>query len=222
LDTCGIPGIVLNPINDNSSKLDSGDKSDNCDAEFPSEVGREFAPIQTAYLQQLKASHRARAREAMRWRPRFLKALRMSCNWTDSLKAAHVSYNTVKLHERNDPEFAAQLKEAKEEGAELLHSVCWKSAMEGNVEPVFFQGQIVGYIRKYDSRMQIELLRAHMPHLFKTPGSHAPVISGDNNNNKGMIMTAERQDELIRLRREALEAMRPKQIEERPTGRSAR
>lgn len=57
--------------------------------------------------------------------------------------------------------------------------------------------------------MQIELLRAHMHHLFKTPGSHAPVISGDNNNNKGMIMTPERQDELIRLRREALEAMNP-------------
>ena len=135
----------------------------------------------------------------------------MSFNWTDALKAARVCFNTVRAHERSDPEFAAQLKEAEQEGAELLHAVCWKSAMEGNVEPVYFQGQIVGHIRKYDSRMQIELLRAHMPHLFKTPGSHAPVISGDNNN-KGMIMTAERQDELIRLRREQLEAMRPKEL----------
>ena len=133
----------------------------------------------------------------------------MSFNWTDALKAARVCFNTVRAHERSDPEFAAQLKDAEREGAELLHSVCWKSAIEGNVEPVYFQGQIVGHIRKYDSRMQIELLRAHMPHLFKTLGSHAPVISGDNNN-KGMIMTAERQDELIRLRREQLEAMRPK------------
>jgi hypothetical protein len=171
-----------------------------------------FTPVETAYLKQLKVTHRARARAAMRWRPRFLKALRMSCNWTDSLKAAHVSYNTVKLHERNDPDFAAQLKEAEEEGAQLLHGVCFKAALEGNLEPVYWQGKIVGHIRKYDSRMQIELLRAHMPHLFKTLGSHAPVISGDNNNNKGMIMTAERQDELIRLRREALEAMDPKQL----------
>jgi hypothetical protein len=165
---------------------------------------------ETAYLKQLKVTHRARARAAMRWRPRFLKALRMSCNWTDSLKAAHVSYNTVKLHERNDPEFAAQLKDAEQEGAELLHSVCWKSAIEGNVEPVFFQGQIVGYIRKYDSRMQIELLRAHMPHLFKTPGSHAPVISGDNN--KGRICDAAEREKLIAARREALEAMKPKPV----------
>ena len=171
---------------------------------------------ETAYLKQLKATHRARARAAMRWRPRFLKTLAMSFNWTDALKAAHVCYNTVRAHERNDPEFAAQLREAEQEGAELLHSVCWKSAMEGNVEPVYFQGQIVGHIRKYDSRMQIELLRAHMPHLFKTPGSHAPVISGDNN--KGMIMTPERQDELIRLRREALEAMNPPKEVKAPNG----
>jgi hypothetical protein len=168
-------------------------------------------PIETSYLKQLKVTHRARARAAMRWRPRFLKALAMACSLTDALKAARVSYNTVRAHERSDPEFAAQLREAEEEGAQLLHAVCWKSAIEGNVEPVYFQGQIVGHIRKYDSRMQIELLRAHMPHLFKTPGSHAPVISGDNNN-KGMIMTPERQDELIRLRREQLEAMKPKQI----------
>lgn len=172
---------------------------------------------ETAYLKQLQATHRARARAAMSWRPRFLKALAMSFNWTDALKAAHVCFNTVRAHERNDPDFAAQLKAAEQEGVEMLHAVCWKSAIEGNVEPVYWQGEIVGQIRKYDTRMRIELLRAHMPNLFKTPGSHAPVISGDNNN-KGMIMTAERQDELIRLRREALEAMNPKQIEGRPNG----
>ena len=175
---------------------------------------------ETPYLQQLKATHRARARAATRWRPRFLKALRMSCNWTDSLKAAHVSYNTVKLHERNDPDFAAQLKEAEEEGAQLLHGVCFKAALEGNLEPVYWQGKIVGHIRKYDSRMQIELLRAHMPHLFKTPGSRAPVISGDSNN-KGMIMDEETLTQIQAARQEALEAMKPKEIREAPNGASA-
>jgi hypothetical protein len=171
----------------------------------------------SSYLQKLKATHRARARAAMRWRPRFLKTLAMSFNWTDALRAAHVCFNTVRAHERNDPEFAAQLKAAEQEGAELLHSVCLKSAIEGNVEPVFFQGQIVGYIRKYDSRMQIELLRAHMPNLFKTTGSHAVVpISGDNN--KGIVCDAEERAKLVALRREALEAMNPKQIEGRPNG----
>jgi hypothetical protein len=163
---------------------------------------------ETAYLKQLKATHRARARAAIRWRPRFLKALAMSFNWTDALKAAHVCYNTVRAHERNDPEFAAQLKEAEEEGVQLLHAVCWKAAIEGNVEPIYWQGQIVGEVRRYDSRLQIEMLRAHMPDKFKTPGSHAPMISGNNNKTPIVIGPAER-DELVRLRREALEAMKP-------------
>jgi hypothetical protein len=215
----------MNPGSDSDRQLDEDDREltrsgEGIGTERPVSPEEILPGGETPYLQQLKVTHRARARAAMRWRPRFLKALRMSCNWTDSLKAAHVSYNTVKLHERSDPEFAAQLREAEEEGAQLLHAVCWKLAIEGNVEPVFFQGQIVGHIRKYDSRMQIELLRAYMPHLFKTPGSHAPVISGDDNN-KGMIMTPERQDELIRLRREALDAMKPKEIREAPNGASA-
>jgi hypothetical protein len=49
----------------------------------------------------------------------------------------------VRAHERSDPEFAAQLKEAEEEGAQLLHAVCWKAAIEGNVEPIHWLGQIV-------------------------------------------------------------------------------
>jgi hypothetical protein len=43
-------------------------------------------------------------------------------------------------------------KEREEEGAQLLHAVCWKAAIEGNVEPIYWQGQIVGEVRRYDSQ----------------------------------------------------------------------
>src|SRR5437868_39651 len=85
-------------------------------------------------------------------------------------KSARVSYNTFQLHRRNDPEFAAQIREAEAQGAELLHYACFQRAVEGNLEPVYFQGQVVGHIRKFDTRLQIEFLRARMPELFKTPG----------------------------------------------------
>jgi hypothetical protein len=45
--------------------------------------------------------------------------------------------------------------------------------VERNLEPVYFQGLVVGHIRKFDSRLQIELLRAHLPDLFKTPGKQS-------------------------------------------------
>ena len=127
----------------------------------------------------------------------------MSCNWIDSLKAAHVSYNTAKLHQRNDPEFAAQLKEAEEEGAQLLHDVCFKEALEGRLEPVYWQGQIVGHVRKIDNRLRIELLRAHMPNVFKTPGSKIAISAGNAQNNT-FICGPEEQEKLIALRQEAL------------------
>jgi hypothetical protein len=49
-----------------------------------------------------------------------------------------------------------------------------------------------------------------MPTKFKTPGTGQPLVSGDSN--QVMIMTPQRQDELIALRREALEAMAPKAL----------
>jgi hypothetical protein len=87
-----------------------------------------------------------------------------------------------------------------------------RRAIEGDCEPIFWQGIQVGHVKKFDGRLQIEMLRAHLPAKFKTPGSQAPWVAGDNN--KVMIMTAERQDELIRLRREQLEAMRPKMVKD--------
>jgi hypothetical protein len=115
----------------------------------------------------------------------------------------------VRSHERHDPDFAAQLKEAEEEGAQLLHDVCFKAALEGNLEPIFFQGQVVGHVRKYDSRLQIEMLRAHMPKLFKTPGSKAEINTGNQEQNMFICGPQER-EELIALRREALERIAAK------------
>jgi hypothetical protein len=160
-------------------------------------------PIETPYLKQLKVTHRARARDAMHWRPRFLKALALSCSFTEALRAAGVCYNTVRAHERNDPEFASQLKAAEEEGAQLLHDICFKAALEGEVEPVYWQGQMVGQIRKYDNRLRIEMLRAHMPKVFKTPGSKVAINSGQVSNNT-LVMTPEDQQELIASRQRAL------------------
>lgn len=69
----------------------------------------------------------------MQWRPRFLKALAMSCDFTLALKPAKVSYNTVRAHERSDAQFPTQLKDAEEEGAELFHDVTFKAALEGEL-----------------------------------------------------------------------------------------
>ncbi len=52
------------------------------------------------------------------------------------------------------------------------------------------------------------MLRAHMPQRFKTPGTGAPLVAGNNNN--VLICDAATRAELVRLRQEALDAMEPK------------
>jgi hypothetical protein len=163
-----------------------------------------LSAIETLYLKQLKVTHRARARTAMRWRPRLLKALAMSCELTLALKVARVCYNTVRSHERNDPDFAAQLKEAEEEGAELLHDVTFKAALEGELEHVYWKGQVVGHVRKIDNRLRIEMLRAHMPKKFTAPGTKIAINAGSGNQINGNVLTIEDQDEMIQARQRAL------------------
>ena len=165
--------------------------------------------LDTAYLQQLKVTHRARACAAVRWRRRFLQALRTSCSVMFAVKAAKVSYNTVRAHQASDPEFAGQVREAEEEGAQLLHDAAWKAAVEGEIEPLYWNGEIVGHVRKFDSRLRIEMLRAHLPHRFKTPGQASVSINAPGAN--VLVIGPEEQAELASNRRRYLESIRAKE-----------
>jgi hypothetical protein len=88
------------------------------------------------------------------------------------LAARHtrVSCQTAYYHRKHDPEFAKQWDEAREYGIEMLHARAFQRALEGDLEPVYYMGVVVDYVRKFDSRLQIEMLRAHRPDKFKTAG----------------------------------------------------
>jgi hypothetical protein len=151
--------------------------------------------------------NRARARYALSWRPRFLAILALSKAPLMAARAAGVAINTVRKHRAADPDFELQYEEAEEHALQLLHDVTMKSAIEGECEPVYWQGIQVGHIKKYDNRLRIEMLRAHMPAKFKTPGSKMAIATGDNSQNM-FICTPEVQAELIAARRATLERIR--------------
>jgi hypothetical protein len=167
--------------------------------------------LPTAWLYKHGARYRARARYAMTWRPRFLAVLALSRSQILACRAAKVSRPTVDNHRKNDPDFEAQCLAAEEHAVELLHDVAFRRALEGDTEPIFWQGIQVGHVRKFDGRLQVEMLRAHMSKKFKTPGSGQPLIAGDNN--QVLVMDADTIRKIQAARREALEAMNPpKQI----------
>jgi len=60
----------------------------------------------------------------------------------------------------------AQVIAAQEHAIELLHDVTMKNAIEGECEPVFWQGIPVGHIKRVDNRLRVELPRTYMPKTF--------------------------------------------------------
>jgi hypothetical protein len=138
----------------------------------------------------------------------FLACVALSHSVILGGKAAGVSPHTVIDHRQADPEFDAQVLAAQDHCIELLHAVAMRRVIEGDCEPVFWQGIEVGHVRKFDGRLQLEMLRAHMPNKFKTPGAKGALVGGDVTN-LNMICTPEMLAMIQAARQETLAAMKP-------------
>jgi hypothetical protein len=146
---------------------------------------------------------RLRVRAMMATRARFLTFLAVLGSRYAACRKAKVSHQDINYHLDNDPDFAAQAEIAKAYFTDLLHTRAMQRAIEGDCEPVYWQGIEVGHVRKFDSRLQIEMLRAHMPDKFKTPGTGAPTtINGDV-----LVLTEEARAKLIQANRERIMAL---------------
>jgi hypothetical protein len=144
---------------------------------------------------------RLRVRAIIAWRARWLAVYAMGFSKMMACRKAHVGIHTVNFHLKNDPDFALQAEAAKAYAIDLLHTRCFQRALEGDIEPIHWQGVVVDYVRKFPERLQIEMLRAHMPNTFKTPGSGPVNIdTGD----KILVMTEELRAKLIALHREEI------------------
>lgn len=68
---------------------------------------------------------------------------------------------------REDPAFAADWDEAREQATEALEREAWRRAKEGWEKPVFQNGQQVGVMREYSNTLLIFLLKAQRPELYR-------------------------------------------------------
>jgi hypothetical protein len=124
--------------------------------------------------------------------------------------AAKMAYD----HRKNDSEFAKQWDEAIEDALDLLHARVFQRCLEGDLEPVYYMGEPIGYIRKFSDKLQIEMLRAYRPDRFKTPGAQVNIgTRGDV-----FVLTEEQRAELRAINREWLLTS---PIEEHSDARSA-
>jgi hypothetical protein len=156
--------------------------------------------LETEWLKSFDAIHSARARYALVWRPRFLAALSMCHSPELAARHTRISCQMAYYHRKHDPEFAKQWDEAREYGIEMLHARAFQRSVEGDLEPIVYMGVVVGYVRRFDSRLQIEMLRAHRPDKFKTAGVAVNIgTRGDV-----FVLSEEQRHELQRINREYL------------------
>ena len=119
------------------------------------------------------------------WIPAFLTALEQGDTISKACREAGISVPAAYTAKGTDPDFAAQWDSAYEAGSDLLEEEAWRRAREGTEEPVFYQGLIVGHVRKFSDQLLIELLRARRPDKYRQrqeirhAGDAAPLSSKD-------------------------------------------
>jgi hypothetical protein len=117
-------------------------------------------------------------------------------------KAANVAYMTPRNHRLIDPDFNRQCEEAIDYATELLEMRAFQRALEGDCELIVYMGVIVGHVKKFDSRLQIELLRAYRPQRFKPPGTSVNIGTRSD----VFVLTEEQRKELREINRQWLNA----------------
>jgi hypothetical protein len=157
-------------------------------------------PLTNGAEQRGERVSRMRVRAAISWRARWLSFYAMSGSKVMACRAARVGHSTADYHLKNDPDFAAQAEAAKAHAIDLLHARCFQRCLEGDIEPIYWQGVKVGHGRKFSDKLQIEMLRAWKPERFKTPGAQVNVgTRGDV-----FVLSEEQRAELRAINRQFL------------------
>src|SRR6266545_6117579 len=92
---------------------------------------------------------RLRVRAVIARRARFLTFLAVLGSQKAACRKAKVDDHDITYQLHNDPDFMAQAEVAHAYFVDLLHMRAAQRAIEGDCEPVFWQGIEVGHIRKF-------------------------------------------------------------------------
>jgi hypothetical protein len=86
--------------------------------------------------------------------------LKRACEQTGISAANHYSWL------KRDPAYAAAYEDAAMEAADLLEAEAFRRGHDGVDEPIFYQGEECGTVRKYSDGLLTLLLKARRPTVF--------------------------------------------------------
>ena len=87
------------------------------------------------------------------WEEAFLAALESTGVISQAAKAAEVGRRTVYDHLKSDLEFHEKAAHALDTAGDNLHMELMRRALEGDQQPVYYKGEVVGHITKKNDAM---------------------------------------------------------------------
>jgi len=104
---------------------------------------------------------------AANWKEIFIKELARIPNVTAAARKAKIPRSTAYSERDTDADFAAAWEDALESSIEVAEGELYRRSVNGVPEPVYYQGQRVGYIRRYSDALLMFLLRSHKPQQYQ-------------------------------------------------------
>lgn len=97
----------------------------------------------------------------------FLSGLRLGASVSLAARNAGIPRQTVYEWRDQSEQFRKDWDDAVEEGTDGLEDAARTRAQDGVDEPVFYQGEVCGAVRKYSDTLMIFLLKARRPEKFR-------------------------------------------------------
>ena len=97
----------------------------------------------------------------------FLTVLATTGNVSEAVRLAGLGRRSVYDRKERDPEFAQAWHEALQVSYDAVEHAVRNRAVEGWLEPVFYQGEIVGHVRRFNDENARFLLKAKRPQEFR-------------------------------------------------------
>lgn len=108
------------------------------------------------------------------------KAILETGNVSTACVMCGVSRTAAYAHKNEDKEFSDLWEESLDMSIDLMEAEARRRAVEGVLEPVFYQGQECGLIRKYSDTLLMFLLKGNKPDKFRD-NQHV-TLAGDQDN----------------------------------------
>lgn len=140
-------------------------------------------------------------------REKFLKKLRETGNVSLAAALVGVSRRRAYQYKKKDKEFAKRWDEAREIGLDNIEHEAVRRSTKGVTKPVFYKGQICGFIQEYSDKLLEMLLRGRRGRVYDRtitdlpPGSEIAIIirTGDGKEGKAIDVTPKQIEEEVAI-----------------------